>query len=636
MSKRLVILFSVIAILFPAGTVRAASQAAPARADAAWYGEYFNNPTLTGPPAFVRSDAALNFDWGLAAPSSTLNNDNFSARWTRSVDFSPATYRFTLTSDDGARVYLDGMPIIDQWANQSLKTTSVDRALTAGAHQLRVEYFEGTGRAQLKFSWQPVSNDSNAWQAQYFNNTSLSGTPVLIRSETAINYTWGTGSPQPGLVNSDLFSARWARVVDLQPGTYRFSLTVDDGARLWVNDRLVMDVWRVQGQQSYTADVSVPGGATSLKLDYFEEAGNATAILSWAPMESTTTAWRGEYFNNPVLSGTPVLVREDPAINFYWATGSPASGIPADNFSVRWTRTANVPAGTYQAALTVDDGARLWVNDQLLIDAWQDQAAQTRTASFYVSGGSTKFRMEYYENGGYASAKLAVTAQNDTIQNWRGEYFNNANLSGAPASVRDDAQINFNWGTGSPASGINPDYFSVRWTRSVNFNAGWYRFKMVVDDGARLYTNGKLLIDAWKVQGAQPAEKDVYLNGGSVSILFEYFENTGAATAVFVWELLPGPPQPPATTGVTSMTWTAVSCGRVRRTCGSRPRKATTGICLGRAATSRTRRTRPRPGGTPRWRPANMRCMCTSRTATRRHPMRSTWCPTPGASPSSR
>ena len=60
-----------------------------------------------------------------------------------------------------------------------------------------------------------------------------------------------------------------------------------------------------------------------------------------APPTPVITDWLGEYFSNIDFQGTPVLVRNDPAINFNWGSGSPDPLVPADNFSARWTRTLN-------------------------------------------------------------------------------------------------------------------------------------------------------------------------------------------------------------------------------------------------------------------------------------------------------
>ncbi|MCB0211210.1 MAG: SH3 domain-containing protein, partial [Anaerolineae bacterium] len=69
-----------------------------------WRGEYYNNRNLSGNPALVRNDVAVSFDWGLNAPASELPADNFSARWTRQLDYSAGAYRFYARADDGVRL----------------------------------------------------------------------------------------------------------------------------------------------------------------------------------------------------------------------------------------------------------------------------------------------------------------------------------------------------------------------------------------------------------------------------------------------------------------------------------------------------------------------------------------------------
>ncbi len=120
---------------------------------------------------------------------------------------------------------------------------------------------------------------------------------------------------------------------------------------------------------------------------------------------------QASYFTNIALTGTPALVRGEAKIDNNWAAGAPATGIPADNFSVRWEGIANPPVtGNYVFTVTVDDGVRLWINNVQVIDKWIDQASTTYTANVALTQGqSVPVRMEYYERGGSAVAKLAWT-----------------------------------------------------------------------------------------------------------------------------------------------------------------------------------------------------------------------------------
>jgi uncharacterized protein YraI len=207
----------------------------------------------------------------------------------------------------------------------------------------------------------------------------------------------------------------------------------------------------------------------------------ATPTPTPTPQPSPTPVviynWRGEYYNNRGLSGSPVMVRDDGSITFNWGTGSPAPGLPVDDFSVRWTRNVNFATDNYRFSMRVDDGGRLWIDGNLVIDEWHDSAASVYTADVGLSAGVHNLRMEYYEHAGDALAQLTwepVPVQ--TYPDWKGEYYSNRDLSGNPVLVRNDGAIDFDWGVGSPGSGLPVDNFSVRWTRVLDFSAGTYRF----------------------------------------------------------------------------------------------------------------------------------------------------------------
>ncbi len=127
-----------------------------------WKGEYFANRNLSGAPAMVRDEGAnsLNFDWGIGGPSSAcgLGVDNFSARWTRTINFAAGTYRFTAAGDDGIRLYVDGVLKINQWRDQAETAYSVDVSLSAGNHELRLEFYDNGGNAVARLSFAALSS----------------------------------------------------------------------------------------------------------------------------------------------------------------------------------------------------------------------------------------------------------------------------------------------------------------------------------------------------------------------------------------------------------------------------------------------------------------------------------------------
>ena len=102
---------------------------------------------------------------------------------------------------------------------------------------------------------------------------------MLTRSDAAIDFDWGGGTPDP-VVPADRFSARWTRTKDYAAGTYRFSVTGDDGIRVLVDGTQVIDGWFYQSPTTYTADVPLSQGQHTVVVEYFEYTGGAVARFS--------------------------------------------------------------------------------------------------------------------------------------------------------------------------------------------------------------------------------------------------------------------------------------------------------------------------------------------------------------------
>jgi hypothetical protein len=266
--------------------------------------------------------------------------------------------------------------------------------------------------------------------------------------------------------------------------------------------------------------------------------GAGSAVVQAAPpaappLAVPTRYWLGEYFNNTDVAGRPALTRADRSINFNWGRGSPNRRIRADNFSVRWTRLINFSAGTYRFNVRMDDGARVFVDDRPILNAWEDGPARNVFADINLSG-SHVIRVEYYERFGDASINLTIRSLSPqpSFPDWRGEYFNNPNLIGPPVLLRNDVAINFDWGNGSPGPNVPVDNFSARWTRTLSFAPGTYRFAARVDDGVRVFVNGRVIIDGWRDGPPRDYAADAFLSG-STEVRVEYYERGGGALIQF-------------------------------------------------------------------------------------------------------
>jgi hypothetical protein len=276
--------------------------------------------------------------------------------------------------------------------------------------------------ALLVASWPAVAgasppSDDPGWWAEYYSNPGLYDDPALTRYEREINYDWGRGAPAPGLP-TDYFSVRWTRTAYFNAGTYEFCVTVDDGARVWIDGQLIIDQWKVQGVSTYCDSEHLSAGNHTLQMAYFENTEYAVARLWWRPGEGPSHptppqppapqpppygGWTAQYYTNKDLSGSPKVTRTDPDIRFEWGLRAPAPDLPVDDFSVRWTRDVNFSAGTYNFFAKHDDGVRLWVDGDMVIDYWRDQAATTHSGTRKLSAGSHRVKVEYYEHTQYAS-----------------------------------------------------------------------------------------------------------------------------------------------------------------------------------------------------------------------------------------
>ncbi len=116
--------------------------------------------------------------------------------------------------------------------------------------------------------------------------------------------------------------------------------------------------------------------------------------------------WKAEYFGNVTLSGPPVATVDEGTgfVDHSWGTGGPA-GL-SDFFSTRFTRTVTLAAGRYRFTQTTDDGSRLWVDDQLQIDAWGVDGLTTHTVDLDLAAGDHTLRFQSVEYTGGATAQL--------------------------------------------------------------------------------------------------------------------------------------------------------------------------------------------------------------------------------------
>ncbi|MFM2077590.1 MAG: hypothetical protein RJA49_1480 [Actinomycetota bacterium] len=118
-----------------------------------WVGEYYSTMDLTGAVTKCRDDASILFDWAYGSPATGIPVEIFSSRWTQDVTFTAGSHTFTMGSDDGSRLYIDGVKVIDMWKDQAYATATLTQTLTAGVHHVVMEFYERTGYAKATLAW---------------------------------------------------------------------------------------------------------------------------------------------------------------------------------------------------------------------------------------------------------------------------------------------------------------------------------------------------------------------------------------------------------------------------------------------------------------------------------------------------
>jgi beta-glucosidase len=136
----------------------------------------------------------------------------------------------------------------------------------------------------------PDSKNMHGLKGEYFNNKDLQGEPVVTRTDDEVNFEWLTNSPVPQLP-TDGFSVRWTgQFVPPVSGTFQLGARFDDGVRVYVDDKLLVDGWRGGNTRNLTAPIELEAGrAYKLRIEYYDQYHIATAKFVWAPPQIAQT-----------------------------------------------------------------------------------------------------------------------------------------------------------------------------------------------------------------------------------------------------------------------------------------------------------------------------------------------------------
>ena len=470
--------------------------------------------TTTGTPELVWS--ALN-QTGAARTYATLANGTFAPTFTALANST--TYQLRTRHQDSSAATNSEW---SAWALRTFVTTPPDdpRGITA-------EYYSGTTRLSL--------------------------TPHTTRTENTINYTYGDAEPVTG-VGTDNFSVRWrARVKPQFSETYTFTTESDDGARLWVNGQLLVDKWIGQGATQHSGTITLEAGQYyDLEMQYYDGAFGASAKLLWSSAsqpQQIIPALR-LYAISPTANHRPL---------------APLISHPATDGTAQDASAIILQSGAFEDQDAHTHAATDW-------EIWTDEASSTRIWSALSQTGakrtsialgdgdfegshtgrtsligaqSYKLRLRHKDSstdansewGAFSEWRYFTASSTDNPNGLIAEFYNNTQSFQGTPLTRVDANIDFNFGNGSPMAGIGADTYTARWRGRVRPEfSETYTFKTRSDDGARLYVNGVLLVDKFQYQGTTDHTGSIALTAGQYYDLeLHYLEGSFGANVQLLW-----------------------------------------------------------------------------------------------------
>lgn len=266
-------------------------------------------PTLPAgrKPEVERVDKQVNFASTLEAFAGTKLMDNFYVDWTGLIRIpEDGAYTFHLESDDGSRLFIDGKQVVDHGGTHEMTEASGKMELKAGDHEIKVEFFDAEEDAGCILSWQTaakakevvpatvlfhkVAGGGSGLQAEYFQTPDGSEDfpdfaadkkPDLKRVDKNINFE-STQDDWPGTHFKDWFYVRWTGKIRVPAaGAYTFFLESDDGSRLFIDGKQVVDNGGVHAMEEASGSVELTAGDHALKVEFFEKDIDAGCRLSW-------------------------------------------------------------------------------------------------------------------------------------------------------------------------------------------------------------------------------------------------------------------------------------------------------------------------------------------------------------------
>ncbi|WJE55588.1 PA14 domain-containing protein (plasmid) [Bacillus cereus] len=361
------------------------------------------NPSKIDPKLFNFKEKTTNahYNWGGNGPLKNIT-DNFSATFDQKPDRADEYFIQTL-ADDSVRVDVNGKRVIDRWSGS---TKQIDRAiLPKDIQSIKTEYYEKTGDAAV---YSDVVRFGN-WVAYYYPNKTLKGFPVDAKEVYGISLSsiqnlkenFGIGSLTEK-ITSNGFSARYSTFKRLKAGEYLIKGLANDGIRVLIDGKVVLDRWKEGPYKEETRKVMIKDGTGSsvlgssvekdihlIEVQYFNVSYESKLELEMIPYDTYYETdhkqfYQAEYYDNAKLNGNAALEKIDK-IDFNWKNSSPHPSIKSDNFSARFK--LNSPGlmrnGFNLFEVKAKGAVRVYNKDKLIIDLWNSNDGKLHSVEVY-------------------------------------------------------------------------------------------------------------------------------------------------------------------------------------------------------------------------------------------------------------
>lgn len=469
-----------------AGTTLFLTAAAPGAAGAA--GNYsLGSPALAGitlyPPANA-TGTGLTASYYAGASSTYSSPLNFGG--------IAATYSYTkaTTTTGSAVITFAGSPASPYGVGSQVNLQFTSGNLNVSPYNVAASYMIAAPLASNSFT---VGITGTAVPATGTGSLSLGGfSSPLTRLDPTVDFSWGYGTPNgmTALTSGDNYSVTWvAWLAPSTAGNYVFQLDADDKARVMLDtgsglQQILENGWDSAATGAFKAsDVialsipPLPANRYQIRVEFVETTGSAKCKFQWkvgsggfanipsaniwkdttvTTPNSTNNVWNATYHANPTFTPPAAAVQSDSSVtngnNGDWGTGTPSPSIPLNNYCARWTgQVLPQYSQKYYFVTRVDDGVKLWVNNQLLVDRWTTSSVTDTTGAIDLQAGVLyDLKMEFFESTGSTEAHLSWYSDDQAKQIIpMGRLF--PTQTGKPA-ITSPSQATSILGSGSPFS----------------------------------------------------------------------------------------------------------------------------------------------------------------------------------------